>query len=191
MTKAFNESQPRDERGSSTGGQWTGSGAAVAAARKAAGLPVAYKQGTPDDLIEGFHKLKQKDPALSAFITVYTKEEYEAKDTKIFMADDGLSGYGIKGDGELVTVFSVERGRGKDLVVDAIMNGADHLDCYEYPATLKLTKLYSEAGFAEVPGTRMNWDDQYMPDTWDKERFDNPDVVVSPLTGLVGERKQR
>jgi len=38
MTKAYNASQPRDPQGTSTGGRWTGSSAAVAAARRAAGV---------------------------------------------------------------------------------------------------------------------------------------------------------
>jgi len=141
--------------------------------------PVKYVKGTSEDLIAGYHKLKKKDPALAAYITAYTPEEYAAAGARIFMAEDGLSGYAIKDNGELVTVFSVERGRGDDLVFSSIANGATKLDCYEDPKSHHLTDLYREGGFKETE--RLPWDDQYMPADWDKVRFDNPDVVFMSL----------
>ena len=141
--------------------------------------PVKYVKGASEDLIAGYNKLKKKDPALAAYITAYTPEEYAAAGARIFMAEDGLSGYAIKDNGELVTVFSVERGRGDDLVFSSIANGATKLDCYEDPKSHHLTDLYREGGFKETE--RLPWDDQYMPADWDKVRFDNPDVVFMSL----------
>ena len=176
----YDESKhPRDESGGATSGQWTGSDATIAAAREAAGLPkppAKYVEGSPQELIAGYEKLKAKDPALAAYITAYTPDEYKAAGARVFMSEDGLSGYAIKADGELVTVFSVARGRGDGLVTSSILNGATKLDCYEDPASHHLTDLYSLGGFQETE--RMTWDEQYRPPGWDSNRFDNPDVVM-------------
>lgn len=62
-----------------------------------------------------------------------------------YLSEDNLSGYAIELDGQLVSVFSLVRGRGKSLVASAIDNGAISLECYEAPL-----KLYESAGFVVV-----------------------------------------
>lgn len=69
--------------------------------------------------------------------------EIPASYTALFyLASDNRSGYRID-RGELTAVFSLARGRGKELVRDAIKNGATHLDHFQG----YLSKFYSELGF--------------------------------------------
>lgn len=65
---------------------------------------------------------------------------------------NGVSGYCVRADGELVFVHSVVRGQGDFLIRDAIAHGAKFLDCFDG----YLPKLYARHGFREVD--RMpNW----------------------------------
>lgn len=67
---------------------------------------------------------------------------------------DGRSGYVVRPDGELVFVFSLERGRGNYLVGKAILDGATRLDCFDG----YLPSLYARHGFREVK-REANWTD--------------------------------
>ena len=65
---------------------------------------------------------------------------------RTFLTASGWAGYAIKPDGELVNVFSLRRGKGTELLRDAIDNGAKRLDCYDGP----LVAIYERAGFVQV-----------------------------------------
>ncbi|AWY07642.1 acetyltransferase [Streptomyces phage Yosif] len=70
-----------------------------------------------------------------------------------YLADDLLSGYGVAGNGTLVGVFSLVKGRGEDLVWSAILHhGADRLDCFDG----FLPDYYKRFGFAEYERVA-NW----------------------------------
>jgi hypothetical protein len=63
-----------------------------------------------------------------------------------YVADDLESGYGVAGDGTLVGVFSLIKGRGVDLVWSSILHhGADRLDCFDG----FLPEYYKQFGFTE------------------------------------------
>lgn len=64
----------------------------------------------------------------------------------VHVSDDGLSGFIVCEDGELVGLFSRVRGRGDELVRAAIKAGARRLDCFDG----YLTELYARHGFREV-----------------------------------------
>lgn len=76
------------------------------------------------------------------------------------------AGYVIAPGGELVGLYSSQRGHGDDLVSDAIANGAVHLDCFDG----YLVTLYQRHGFERVTSLP-NW----TPD--------GPDVVYMALPG--------
>lgn len=80
---------------------------------------------------------------------------------QFYISTGGLSGYRID-RGELTAVFSLARGRGKELVRDAIKNGATHLDHFQG----YLSKFYSELGFDLVRTEKhYNWaSDNTLPD---------------------------
>lgn len=80
------------------------------------------------------------------------KQSYEAFDC--FTSTDQLSGFAVsKKTRELVNVFSLEKGRGRELLEVATSTFSDlKLDCFDG----KLTSLYSEAGFQEISRDK-NW----------------------------------
>ena len=107
------------------------------------------------------------------------------KKMQLFLTADGLTGYAIKADGDLVSVFNVGRsGAGMDAVMDGVWrNGALKLDAYavvsdEFPNGFLNTR-YEEMGFEEV--SRSPWDAQWAPDGWDEAVSGTPDVVYMKL----------
>ena len=64
-----------------------------------------------------------------------------------FLSEDAQSGYGVAGDGTLVGVFSLVKGRGESLIWSAILHhGAVKLDCFDG----FLPDYYKRFGFAET-----------------------------------------
>tara|TARA_R100000951_G_scaffold61393_1_gene51613 strand:+ start:160 stop:552 length:393 start_codon:yes stop_codon:yes gene_type:complete len=80
---------------------------------------------------------------------------------QFYLSKGGLSGYRLD-KGELTAVFSLVKKEGKDLVRDAIKNGATHLDHFQG----YLSKFYSELGFDLVRTEKhYNWaNDNTLPD---------------------------
>ncbi|NQT91441.1 MAG: hypothetical protein HQ559_01675 [Lentisphaerae bacterium] len=110
-----------------------------------------------------------------AFLTPYTEAEYKQMGARVFLTNDGLSGFAIKKNGELVSVFSNARGRGAALVQDAVDRGATRLDCLGE----HLRELYKDRGF-KVTKT-IHWSDDYAPASWDYEKYGRPDVYEMTL----------
>ena len=102
-------------------------------------------------------------------VTKYSPEEYGAMRTYLF--EDGKTGFALKPDGDIVSVFS-GNGHGKAAVQAAIELGGRKLDCYDG----YLRKLYSRFGMREYE--RWKFDPQYAASDWDYGEFDNPDVVL-------------
>jgi len=74
-------------------------------------------------------------------------------DADYFLSLDGKSGYGVTMNGELVGLFSLVPGRGKDMVQEAIdMDGARRLDCFDG----FLPEYYKQFGFVEYM-REANW----------------------------------
>lgn len=121
-----------------------------------------------DVFIDDISYLKRKS-RFGAAVHVYTAEEY--KGFRLFQNSDGSAGFAIKPDGDLVSVYSNGGGVLPDLVAVAVALGATKLDCFDG----RLVELYSALGFREVG--RVQWDDQYQPEGWDKALLGTPDVV--------------
>ena len=112
---------------------------------------------------------------LFAFLTPHTGIDYEAKGTKLFLSQDRQSGFGINPDGELISVFSLERKRGKILVAEAKKQGAIYLSCMGD----HLLKMYSEFDF--TPVEIQKWDNRFAPKNWNYERFGTPNIYDMKL----------
>ncbi|WDS51795.1 acetyltransferase [Streptomyces phage Triumph] len=64
-----------------------------------------------------------------------------------YLTDDFQSGFGVAKDGTLVGLFSLVKGRGEDLVWDAVTHkGATKLDCFDG----FLPEFYKRFGFVET-----------------------------------------
>ncbi len=115
------------------------------------------------------------EPDLFAFLTAHTLEDYGNKETRLFLSQDLKSGFGINPDGELISVFALERGRGQILVKEARDQGASYLCCMGD----HLLNLYSEFGFSPVSVLR--WDNRFAPKNWNYERFGYPNLYEMKL----------
>lgn len=108
--------------------------------------------------------------------SVELKDDYT--DINLYLSEDGESGFGIKPNGDIVSVFSSskEKGRSSYMLEMAISQGGRQLDCFD----IYLTKIYESHGFKPV--AKMKWNDEYIPEGWNKENFKDynngePDVV--------------
>ena len=147
--------------------------AAPAQAPEAPAERMKTREGTAEELIAGVEQLK---PSLRPFVSSYPAEDYAKMNCRVFLSENGRAGYALKPDGELISVFSLDKGNGVSLMRDAIANGAKKLDCFD---TYLGRQFYPQFGFKEV--NRLTWDDQYAPPGWDYEKFGRPDVVFMEL----------
>ena len=112
-----------------------------------------------------------------ASVSVYSEEDY--KDMDLYLSEDGQSGIAVKPNGDIVSVFSnnkAEGGRSAYMLEMAISQGGRQLDCFD----VYLVEIYEAHGFKPV--AKMKWNDEYIPEGWNKENFKDynngePDVV--------------
>ena len=128
--------------------------------------------------IASFREANAINGKKAAQVYEYSPEEY--KQMRLFTAENGKSGFALKPDGDIVSVFSSETGSLAGLMKLAIQNGGNKLDCFD----TMLPKIYKKFGFIEVD--RVKWNEEYKPANWDKEHFKQwnngePDVVYMKL----------
>lgn len=68
-------------------------------------------------------------------------------DAEFYLDADATRGYGVAHDGELVALWCLVRGHGKELVKSAIANGATWLTCHDNGF---LVEFYTKCGLDEV-----------------------------------------
>lgn len=113
----------------------------------------------------------------------YPTDEYRAM--KTYLTKDHSSGYAIKPDGDLVSLFNAGgRGRGQSALRSAIQRGGSKLDAFDENGFLP--GLYSKFGFREVG--RDPWNPEYAPPEW---RGGTPDVVYMQRLGKRIRDSQR
>lgn len=91
--------------------------------------------------------------------SVELKDDYT--DINLYLSEDGESGFGIKPNGDIVSVFSSKKvkGRAHHLLEMAVYEGGGRqLDCFD----IYLTKIYETHGFKPV--AKMKWNDEYIPE---------------------------
>jgi len=125
---------------------------------------------------ENFTKaIKKATPEMKIFISEYSAQEYKEMNTRCYLAPNQKSGYCLKPDGDIISVFSIEGGCAKAIMISAIENGGTKLDCIGED----LVNLYSKFGFKEYE--RWTWNDEYAPEKWYDFRDDQPDIVLMSL----------
>ena len=109
-----------------------------------------------------------------AAVFVYPMDEY--RDMRLFMTEDGKSGFAIKDDGDIVSVFSDGGRKAHAMLTLATEQGGTKLDAFN----TVLPQIYKVNGFREVG--REPWNEEYRPEGWREEDFaefnnGRPDVV--------------
>jgi hypothetical protein len=139
--------------------------------------PILHNKVDSDDFYNTIQKvISNEDPLYKANITPYSKQDYSEFQT--FLSPDKKSGYAIKPNGELISVFSLEKGRGGGLVTDAVLNkGASKLDAFDI--NNKLPSLY---GKYMDETNRLKFADEFAPSDWNYEKLGRPDVVEMALS---------
>lgn len=89
-------------------------------------------------------------PQVKEFVHRYEPDEYAQM--KTFLHPDKKSGFAVKPDGDIVSVFSTEKGRGDQIVNHAKNVGGTKLDAFDG----YLPKLYGKHGFKEYK-REANW----------------------------------
>lgn len=89
-------------------------------------------------------------PKVKEFVHQYEPHEYQ--NMKTFLHPDKKSGFAVKPDGDIVSVFSTEKGRGDEIVQHAKREGGKKLDAFDG----YLPKLYGKHGFKEYSREK-NW----------------------------------
>lgn len=118
----------------------------------------------------------QMPETLSVFLTTYTSTDYIEMNATCYLSNDEKSGYAIKTDGDLISVFSIPgANQGSNAIKSAIENGATKLDCISD----FLKTIYEKFGFVEY--NREKWCDEYAPHNWNYERFGRPDIIYMKI----------
>ena len=122
-----------------------------------------------------------------AFVDSQPAEKLNAEGTRTFMSPDGMAGAAVKRDGDIVGVFKnstdTRPGAVNDLIITALSNGGNKLDCYG----MDLGDKYTQLGF--VPVARMEFNPEYATD-W-KPEFGTPDVIFWMHNGDSAETVAR
>jgi hypothetical protein len=125
-----------------------------------------------------FHRAMSKATKKNKYgKSVYIYPEKEYSDMKLFVSDSGNSGFAVKPDGDIVSVFSTEPGSGYPMLLLATQQGGRKLDAFN----TVLPEIYAVAGYRPV--SKVAWADEAQPDGWDKELYKDfnngePDVVA-------------
>ena len=102
---------------------------------------------------------------------------------RTFLNGDGTAGVAVENDGNIVGVFKHPSNptsrSAADLLLNALANGGNHLDCYVLQPEVSdsnLGRIYSQLGFEPVAYLRFNR--EYAAPDWDYASFGEPDVVM-------------
>ncbi len=132
-----------------------------------------------------------------AMVDPQSVEELTEHGAKTFLNEDGTAGVAVESDGNIVGVFKNPSNRtrkaAQDLLLNAIAEGGDHLDCYVLQPEVSqsnLSDIYAQLGFEPVAYLRFNR--EYADPSWDYDSFGEPDVVMwvhnGDSVGTVVER---
>ena len=113
-------------------------------------------------------------------VTAYDADEY--KGMRLFLSEDGSTGYALKPDGDIVSAFSAGKyeGVGPHLIMHGIEQGGKKLDAFD----TVLPDLYAQMGFKEA--ARVKFDPAEAPDDWNMltyKKFNEgqPDISLMSL----------
>lgn len=113
-----------------------------------------------DKVVENLEKIKASNPDWFK-MDIHWSADYGNGKRKTFQSKDGMSSVTVKEDGDITSLVSKPwLKRGKELVLTAIKNGGDKLDCYEE----YLPTMYQNAGFEPV--ARVKFNPEYAPKDW-------------------------
>lgn len=122
-----------------------------------------------EEIVKTLERIKGEQPEWFK-MDIHWSADYGNWKRKTFQSKDGNSSVTVKDDGDITSLVSKKGlGRGKELVLTAIKNWGEKLDCYED----KLPDLYQKWGFEPV--ARVKWNPEYAPKDW---KGKGQDIIV-------------
>ena len=142
---------------------------------------VANDLNNAQRFVEAITASKASHGKQGVMVDAYSAEEYQVM--RLFLAEDGSSGFALTKDGEIDAVFShkpgnvdgVTKNSSAAVIELAIAAGGNKLNAFGDG----LPDIYAAHGFVTV--SRIKWDDEQAPKDWDKETMGEPDVVFMVL----------
>ena len=120
-------------------------------------------------VVANLEKIKASNPDWFK-MDIHWAEDYGNWKRKTFQSKDGLSSVTVKEDGDITSLVSKPwLKRGKELVLTAIKNWGNKLDCYEE----YLPTMYQNAWFEPV--ARVKFNPEYAPADW---KGKGQDIIV-------------
>ncbi len=146
----------------------------------AVNAPLSFNEYAPNRenanrFYQAMSDFKKKAGAKGEQVYQYSPEKYA--EMRTFLTDDGKTGFAIRNDGDIVSVFNGGSKGGIDSIMPAATSaGGTKLDAFD----TFLPGEYSRHGFKEVG--RDVWNEQFAPDRWDKKamrkfNLGEPDIV--------------
>ena len=140
-------------------------------------------------------KLAKQKNSYGCFVTLNEEKEYN--ENKNFLIDNGVGGFSITKDGDLISVFKNPELAGNNqeyknlidiIMIVAIKKGAIKTDCYSD----FLADVYMKYGF--IPVGKVKFDIQYNKE-WDTLKHGKPDVIALckvniPIDELIKYRNE-
>lgn len=111
---------------------------------------IPHIDSSADEFHQALSSAMKSSDKVKEFVHLYKPNEYD--NMRTFLSPDKKSGYAIKPDGDIVSVFSTSKGRGDSIVHQAIKEGGTKLDAFDG----YLPDLYAKHGFKEV-AREANW----------------------------------
>ncbi len=114
-----------------------------------------------------------------AYVDSQSVKALEEKGAKMIVSEDGLAGAAVATEGkEAGNIFGVfkdkasrARSASAELIIQAIAQGGNKLDCYNG----NLSDMYAKVGM--IPVARVAFNEAFMPEGWNVARDDHPDIV--------------
>lgn len=104
----------------------------------------------------------------------HTAQDLRDGNVRTFLSKDNNAGGAIEADGNIIAVFknkqSASKQAGADIIMTALENGGDRLDCYGKD----LVRIYSKLGFEPV--ARVKFNKEYSAPGWDSNIHGEPDI---------------
>lgn len=122
-----------------------------------------------ENVVANLEKIKESNPD-GYKMDIHWSADYGNGKRKTFQSNDGMSSVTVKDDGDITSLVSKPwLKRWKELVLTAIKNGWEKLDCYEE----YLPTLYQNGWFEPV--ARVKFNPEYAPADW---KGKGQDVIV-------------
>ncbi len=111
----------------------------------------------------------------------HTAQDLRDGNVRTFLSKDNNAGGAIEADGNIIAVFknkqSASKQAGADIIITALENGGDRLDCYGKD----LVRIYSKLGFEPV--ARVKFNKEYAAPGWDSNIHGEPDIYFMVHNG--------